>query len=327
VGVALSWIAAQGADGALLMERLGLEPCGSATDEINSDYACTVLPNGWFLVASRGMRLKLDAALPIASANCVVLGGEVEEHVMFSRLQEYRDGQQTWSVRHDPEVERYGVATTGEPPPEFAKIHAGLSAEHEADEDGDVDYFFDVPVRLGERLCGYAHDAPGALRVWTVLEERQARRAPRPAPRLESVLEHELLPDLQALGWSRLAEPIMGGLELERVRDGARQFIQIEWQDHPGLVSVDVRFAVLQGVERSQPVEIEGQVVRRPAPAWRALAGWLRRGGAKRAYEPWVAEIATEARNDLLAIDRFVSGGPRDPQIVIRTYAPAESPD
>lgn len=322
MGVALNWIAAQGLDGALLLERLGLEACGTATNEINSDYACTVLPNGWVLLVSGRSRLKLEEALPIASMNCVALGGEVEEHVTFSRLLEYRDGEPAWSVTHDPEVERYGVATSGEPPPEFARIYAELTAEQAAHEGEDVDYIFDVPVRLGEQLCGYAHDTPGALRVWTVLQVRD-RNAPRITPRLMAVLEHEVLPDFAALGWARLAEPIMGGLELERVLDGRRQYIQIEWQDQPRLVDVDLRFAILQGASPGEPIEIEGWISRRPTPLWVAIGRWLGRLGAKPSYEARVAEATRRARSGLLAIDRFVSGGPPDASVAFRTYETA----
>jgi hypothetical protein len=264
----------------------------------------------------------------VASKGGLALGGEVEEHVMVSRLLGYRDGDQAWAVTHDPEVEEYGVTVLGTPPSEFAEIHAELAARQAADEGGQVDYVFDVPVRLGEQLCGYAHDT-GRLRVWTVLEGPDRRgRMPRgrPAPQVETRLDTEILPELEGLGWTRLREPIMGGLELERVLDGCRQSILVEWQDHPGLLDVSLRFAILVGDAPETPLKIEGRIDHTAPSLWRRIGGRLRRLGAPQTYEARVAAALEQAREDLLAIDRFTSGGPRDPQILAKFYAPAETP-
>lgn len=68
-------------------------------------------------------------------------------------------------MTHDPDVALNGVALEGEPPAAVQDIRAALAAEWAADE--SVDYMFDVPVRLGQQLCGYSHDdvrrGPGSL--------------------------------------------------------------------------------------------------------------------------------------------------------------------
>lgn len=326
MGVGLNWIARQGVDETGLLERLGLEPSGSATDEINSEYACTVLPNGWFVLVSGRALLKLDEILPVVSEDGFALGGESDDRSMGSELLGYRNGARTWAVTHDPDVDRFGLTVVGDPPPEFAEINASLTALQAEDAAGRVDYMFDVPVRLGEALCGYAYDAPGPLRVWTVLEPRRTRGRPRPAPRVAIGLEREVLPGLEAVGWTRMAEPIMGGLELERVLDGHRQYIQIEWQDHRRWLDVYPRFAILQDEAPGAPIKIEGRIIEPQPSLWRRLGGWLRRGGARQSYESRVAEVLERTRSDLMAIDRFVSGGPRDPRIAVRTFEPAEAP-
>jgi hypothetical protein len=168
MGVRLNWLAAEGADKAALLARLGFAESGVASDVINSPLAFAEFPGGWVVLVSDGMELDLDEALPLASANGVALGCEIEEHVMVSRLRAFQSGAPAWSVTHDPEIDLRDVIVEGDPPAPFAVTHAALAAE-QANGDVDVDYMFDLPARLGQQLCGYAYDAPTPV-VWTTLE-------------------------------------------------------------------------------------------------------------------------------------------------------------
>jgi hypothetical protein len=76
MGVALNWLAVEGADKAPLLASLGLVEAGPASDEINSSFACAAFPGEWLVVVSGDMGLDLDEALPLASAAGLALGCE-----------------------------------------------------------------------------------------------------------------------------------------------------------------------------------------------------------------------------------------------------------
>jgi hypothetical protein len=136
MGVRLNWLAVERGDKAALLARLGLVEAGVASDELDSAFVCAVFPGGWLLLVSPEMGLDLDHVLPWASAERLALGGEVEEHVMFSRLRAFRGGAPAWAVTHDPDVDVRGVAVTGEPPPAFEHVCAALAAEQAAERVG-----------------------------------------------------------------------------------------------------------------------------------------------------------------------------------------------
>jgi hypothetical protein len=187
MGVGINWLAVESGDKAALLARLGLVESGAASDEFGSAFACAEFPGGWLVLVSPDMKLDLDRVLPWASAEGLALGGEAEEHVMFSRLRAFRGGGPIWAVTHDPDVDVLGVAVDGEPPPIFEDLRTSIAAEQAADESGDVDYMFDLPIRLGRQLCGYTHDEPQPV-VWTALERAGGRREARPQTRWPSWL-------------------------------------------------------------------------------------------------------------------------------------------
>jgi hypothetical protein len=98
-------------------------------------------------------------ALQRLSRGCELIGAQVEEHVMASASFFYRDGTQQWNITHESERGRENLETEGTLPPEFSDAKAaGLKLQAEKGEEEGVDYIFDVPLEVAERVCGYRHD-------------------------------------------------------------------------------------------------------------------------------------------------------------------------
>ncbi len=195
MGLSLKWMAIRGGGRDLLLDRLGFDPIGEASDGLNANYACCELPGGWCVFVGN---YPLEGAMKDMPSGFLVLAGEAHETVMFSSLRAYRDGGQLWSVVHDPDKDHDGVAVEGEPPAPFADLKRELDATQAA-EDERVDHMFGLPAGLGKRLCGYDPGQQEGL-VWTVLGANGSDV--RPAPRsIVDAIRSELVPYLQSLGW------------------------------------------------------------------------------------------------------------------------------
>ena len=70
------------------------------------------------------------------------------------------NGQRVWNVVHESDNGIYHLAIEGSPPEPFPKIRDDLtkSQDTEGGKDADVDYIFDIPVKLATALSGYSHD-------------------------------------------------------------------------------------------------------------------------------------------------------------------------
>ncbi|MDA9497880.1 hypothetical protein XI05_10460 [Bradyrhizobium sp. CCBAU 11357] len=86
-----------------------------------------------------------------ASAEIVVLS--VEEHVMFSHAQVWRDGRQCWSLQHSGDVDTTNLKSSGDLPPLFDKLRRDQEELSALDQD-----FFDIPVKLTEHITGFRYD-------------------------------------------------------------------------------------------------------------------------------------------------------------------------
>lgn len=181
MGFSASWVAVQGAPRDAVLVAVGLQPTGRQEQYPESRFCLAELPGDWRLIWYDD---DLEAAFA-ASADLSRLGPAVacaiEEHVMVSQARGYADGVEVWRVRHDAERDEglYHLDATGDLPAAFARIHADLKAEQDADggKDAEVDYIFDVPPQLARSICGFKHgeDPPEGV-VFEVLK----RGAPRP---------------------------------------------------------------------------------------------------------------------------------------------------
>lgn len=326
MGVRLNWLAVEGADKAALLARLGLVESGVASDELNAPLACAEFPDEWLVLVSTEMGLDLDQALPLASAGGLAMGCEMEEHVMFSRLRAFRGGAPAWTVTHDPDGDLRDVAVEGEPPPPFADLRAALAAEQAEDGDGQVDYMFDLPPRLGQKLCGYAYDELRPV-VWTILEPARSARGPQVPARLPAAFTSELLPLLAASGWALAAQdPDFRGRawDVTRVVDGRREALAFFWQENGPQLQFETSFVVLEGTGSTGKVLRAGETrPMRPAGSpssggslWRRIADRFRTSATDPSLsaDPLV-ELVSRVKEDLAAIEAFLSSGEQSPRI------------
>lgn len=332
MGAHLNWLAVQGADKADLLERLGFVEAGLVSDELNVPVACAVLPENWLVIASWGKGLNLDDLLARASTGTLALGAEMDDRVMFSQLGAFQDGAPAWAVTHDPERDPDDVMVQGEPPRLLAEVRAELAAEKAKDGFDDVDYMFEAPVRLAERLCGYHPEAPLPVE-WTILEPIGRTRRPLPDFRLADVFRSELLPQLEGSGWTLAArDPEFRGRawDVTRVLDERRQWVSFTWREDRAGPAFEASFLVFNGQAWDSPRLMMGAVRQMPAaarrrrgPFWRRLLG--RAGDVERtSAEDRMVEFVGRLREDLAALDRFLISGEPEARIEVR-FGSAES--
>ena len=339
MGARLNWLAVQGADKASLLARLGLVEAGPASDEFDSPLACAVFPHGWLVLVSSEAAFDLDKATPHTAAEGLTLACEIEEHVMFSRLRAFQDGAPAWAVTHDPEDG--GTAVAGEPPPPFAELRAAL-VSRQAAEDEAVDHLFDLPVRLGQALCGYAHDEPHSV-AWTRLEvqartpggrnaaSHPARRSgPPPATRVPKAFAAELEPCLLAAGWVREATETgrqEGAWWFKRLRNGRLEAMQLCWSDYGPGVDLEADFVVYPSPDSDAEPLLRGatRVVRDAGDddglhLRRRIAALLRgrTAPAPPARLDLVEKLIARVRDDLAAIETLLTTGEASPRLRIR---------
>ncbi|HKR87369.1 MAG TPA: hypothetical protein VJS38_04280 [Phenylobacterium sp.] len=332
MGANLNWLAVQGVDKVDLLERLGFVEAGLSSDELNVPVACAVLPKSWVVIASWGKGLDLDRLLPRASAGTLALGGEMDDRVMFSQLGAFQDGAPAWAVTHDPDRGLDNVTVQGEPPGLLAQVRAELVAEQAGDGFEDVDYMFEAPVRLSERLCGYHPEAPLPVE-WKILEPAGGRRRPSPDLRLADAFRSELLPQLEGSGWTlaaRDAEFRGRAWDVTRVLDGRRQWLSFTWREDCVGPAFETSFLVFSGQAWDSPHLMVGAVrqMRAAAPRqggafWRRLLGRADDVSRPRPEDRMV-EFVGPIREDLAALDRFLVSGEPDARIEVR-FGSAES--
>jgi hypothetical protein len=160
VGLSSSWLAVSGKPSEAVLQELGLAPTGER-DELpaESPIAGTALAGGWYAVVF-DHELVAEDVLRELSTGCDVVSGAVEEHVMYSAAQLWRDGELIWRVEHAAQEGILDLTAEGAVPPEFESLRSRRLDEQEASggDDADVDYVFDVPPALAQLVTGFSYD-------------------------------------------------------------------------------------------------------------------------------------------------------------------------
>jgi hypothetical protein len=181
MGFAISWLAFSGKSRAEVLGMLHLVDTGDEEELPESPMTAADLPRGWTLVYLNRFDHPFaeDASLRLFSKSCEIIACHIEEHVMFSSAECYRDGLPAWSVFHDAQRDMYNLETDGTLPDGYAEVRSRLIREQDeaGGKDADVDFIFDIPLELAELLCGFKHDlgsfAWGTPR-FTMLKDRSA---------------------------------------------------------------------------------------------------------------------------------------------------------
>jgi hypothetical protein len=309
MSVNLDWIGVQGGDRTSILNRLGFEPIGEASSEMNPGYACVELPGDWLILVAQRRSFPFDKALGGLATEAMVLSCEVYEVSMGSSVRALQNGKSIWSVSHDPDKGGAGLEIDGEPPLSFNAIRSALEAEQNKDDEDDVDYMFDAPVRLAHSVCGYN---PGQTHLnWTVLDRKGAQKHVASSGKsLTTAMRSELLPFLQSQGWTfaDLEPDLANPWTIVRHAGNREQTVYFDYVSGTGVnitVKFETRYSGPSGVERAM-----GIIQTPEAPFWKRLLRLDKTAGE----EPLDAAIRT-AKSDILTAEDFLKTGERKPNI------------
>lgn len=159
MGYSLSWAAVKNGSAEAVHSLLGLNATDAQEEIAESEIVGATLPTGWYLVLFHRKELD-EARLEKLSNLGEVVYCFVEDHVMFSRASNWKDGECLWSLTHDCEKGRYHLDVKGVPPASLREIKNRLVAEQdkEGGEKADVDLIYDVPAELAKAITGFRHD-------------------------------------------------------------------------------------------------------------------------------------------------------------------------
>jgi hypothetical protein len=177
MGYSLFWLAVKGKALPDLLAQFELALTGETEEIPESDIASAELPSGWNLILWNDGPPPPEAQFAGASSNGQSIFYFVEEHVMSSLCDSWKDGSLAWSVRHNATwknghvYEGESLAIDGQPRDPFPTIRARLEAEQKEHNktkqpiEHQVDFVFDIPVDLAEALTGFRHDkdVPGVI--------------------------------------------------------------------------------------------------------------------------------------------------------------------
>jgi hypothetical protein len=154
MGFAISWLAVRDTKESSLFDELGLEKTVEMEKVPEGEWSTTRIDD-WTVVWSdrfepkefRDARSKLKGEVIIC---------DVEEHVMYASVAAFKDGNLSWRTVHDAEQASDHLSLEGVPPKSLPKIQMEQFAR--VGEDREVDFIFDIPIRVAQELVGFRHD-------------------------------------------------------------------------------------------------------------------------------------------------------------------------
>ena len=164
MGFSISWIAVRSDRADAACRRIGLRRTGETAAFFDFPISGTVLPTAWYIAVFNDIAHPLQRAerLPQISAEFPVLRCLVEEHAMYSAAEAWIAGERAWHIVHDPRIGRDHLSTTGDVPAEFAAIERDVTARRQSAPRMaplvPVDYVFDAPLLMAQRITGFKHD-------------------------------------------------------------------------------------------------------------------------------------------------------------------------
>ena len=161
MGFGIGWIAVNSRSPEAALAEMGLKRTGESDEMFDFEVSGYRTPSGWYVMIFNdpSAALVADEVMQRLSKEHVVLRANIEEHVMYSSAEAWADGTQQWELIHDSAEGIYHLEVTGNPPKAFDEIRKACVAEQDADgEDSDVDYIFDVPLKLALEVTGFMHD-------------------------------------------------------------------------------------------------------------------------------------------------------------------------
>ena len=162
MGFSITWFAVREEASEKLLQSLGLSPTGETEEFPESLIATARLDTGWRIIwyNKYGCPFLQPQDLRRISIDHDVLLCLVEEHVMASSCEMWSGGKRKWCLSHEGENGPRGLSTEGELPESFPAIREDLEQLQVAKggDNADVDYIFDIPLKVAQILVGFKHD-------------------------------------------------------------------------------------------------------------------------------------------------------------------------
>lgn len=161
MGYAITWCAVREESADQLLSHLGLSSTGETEDDPESRFSTIKLTTGWRLIWSNENACPvLTKRLQAFSEEHEVVLCQVEEHVMASSAELWKGGSRKWRISHRGENGPKGLETEGELLECFASIREQMEDAQRAEggDDADVDYIFEIPLKVAQSLVGFKHD-------------------------------------------------------------------------------------------------------------------------------------------------------------------------
>jgi hypothetical protein len=157
VGVSISLLFVRGQPVEKTLDELQLALTGERRDGPlvqRGAFTAATLPSGFHMIWSNTCDERRFAkhALAKLSAGGEVVLESLEEHVMWSHVEYWRDGTLQWSISHAGDSDLTDLKWEGAPPAPFEALRKEQASRGD---DGD---FFEIAVSVGDELTGYRYD-------------------------------------------------------------------------------------------------------------------------------------------------------------------------
>jgi hypothetical protein len=179
MGFAITWCAVREENAEQFLRELGLSPTGSTEEFPESLISIVTLDTGWRVLWYNSYGCSFLEAKDLAriSADKDVVLCMIEEHVMAVSSEMWSGGKRTWWLSHEGEYGPKGVSTDGDLPESFPAIRREMEQKQLAagGDNAEVDYIFEIPLRVAKSLVGFQHDEESRHRLgsFVVLSEKE----------------------------------------------------------------------------------------------------------------------------------------------------------
>lgn len=171
MGYAVSWLAVRRDTESSVLSALDLEKTSKTEEVPESEWSTTRVPD-WLVIWSNSCQPKRFRHVESKLHGEVVVC-DVEEHVMFCSVAAFNNGTLNWRITHDAQQGNDHLLVEGQPPEVLSQIRMEQFAHVE--EDRDVDFIFDIPIRVAHEVVGFRHDGPSPA-AFEVLQATSGNR-------------------------------------------------------------------------------------------------------------------------------------------------------
>ena len=162
MGYSITWCAVPEGHAEALLAHLKLSPTGEVEEIPESPVSNAKLDTGWRILWCNKYAWPLLRANELSeiSKNYAVLMCLVEEHVMASSSELWSGGKREWWISHEGENGPKGLSFDGVLPDCFSTIKSQMEKAQlaEGGEEADVDYIFEIPLKVAQTIVGFKHD-------------------------------------------------------------------------------------------------------------------------------------------------------------------------